>query len=103
MALVTPIHKNGSGTVPSNYRPISLTCKPFEHMIFHNLHGQVDNILHNSQNSFKKTLLGTTQLVAVFHDILTRIGKSKIVLSVILDFPKAFHVVNHGSLISKLK
>ena len=51
-AFVMPIFKKGSCTLPSNYRPVSLTCitsKVFEHIIACSImkHLEINNILND--------------------------------------------------------
>ena len=53
-ANITPVYKKGSRSIPSNYRPISLTAvcsKVMEHIVFHSImqHVQHYGILHICQ------------------------------------------------------
>ena len=53
-AKITPVYKKGSRSIPSNYRPISLTSacsKVMEHIVFHSIMQHVQNygILHICQ------------------------------------------------------
>ena len=105
IAHVTPIYKQGSRTSPSNYRPISLTCiccKLLEHIIVHQLNAQLTNKISSNQHGFRKSLSCCTQLITVNHDILKFNDSGSIVHAAILDFSKAFDVVNHSKLLTKL-
>jgi hypothetical protein len=79
-ANITPIFKKGDRTVPSNYRPISLTsicCKLLEHIIYSNIIDHLDH--HQSLNN-----------------------KSQVDM-IIMDFSKAFDTVPNNRLLNKLK
>ena len=105
IANVVPIHKQGNRSLPSNYRPISLTCiccKLLEHIIMHNLNIHLEHIIHNNQHGFRKSLSCSTQLITVVHDLASSIDKGIEVHAVVLDFSKAFDRVPHHRLIDKL-
>ena len=105
LAHVTPIYKQGGRSSPSNYRPVSLTCiccKLLEHIVHHHLSKQLDEILHENQHGFRKGLSCVTQLATVTHDILKSIEKGVSVHAIVLDFSKAFDVVDHQLLLSKM-
>ena len=73
-ALVTPLHKKGSCSDPSNYHPISLTsicCKVFEHVIYSNvmLHLEKLNILSVNQFGFRARCSAKQQLLRTIHDL----------------------------------
>ena len=57
-ANITPVYKKGSRSIPSNYRPISLTSvcsKVMEHTVFHLImqHVQHYGILSEFQHGFR--------------------------------------------------
>lgn len=104
-AIVSPIFKQGSRTKPSNYRPISLTCiccKMLEHVILHHLNQLFDDLLHPNQHGFRRHRSCTTQLITVVHDITAAIDSGEQTHAALLDFSKAFDVVSHQILITKL-
>lgn len=105
LANVTPIYKQGSRNNPSNYRPVSLTCiccKLLEHIIHHHLSKHLDTILYENQHGFRKGLSCVTQLATVTHDIMKNMDKGLNVHAIVLDFSKAFDLVDHRILINKM-
>jgi len=104
-ANVTPVFKQGNRTLASNYRPVSLTCiccKILEHVVLHHLNIQLENFIHESQHGFRRNFLCVTQLATVNHDILRHIDKGHFVDAVVLDFSKAFDVIDHHILVNKM-
>jgi len=58
-AYIFPLFKKNDRSIPSNYRPVSLTCicyKMLEHIICSNLmtHFEEKNILNSRQHAFRK-------------------------------------------------
>ncbi len=108
-SLVTAIHKKGSTSSPSNYRPISLTCiacKVLEHVVLSNINKHLSRhkLLSNKQHGFRASLSCATQLIESLHDWATSLneqssGRSCQVDAVLLDFSKAFDRVAHGCLL----
>ena len=106
-ANVCPIFKKNDSSLPSNYRPVSLTCiccKLLEHIISSNLmkHYDMHNILSSKQHAFRKNHSCDTQLVSVLDDWASALDKNKQVDVFILDFEKAFDTVPHELLKAKL-
>ena len=67
-ANVIPIYKKGNKSIPTNYRPISLTaacCKVMEHIIFHSImdHLNAHNIINPNQHGFRPGFSCNTQLI----------------------------------------
>ena len=107
-AQVLPIYKKGSRSNPLNYRPVSLTSilsKLMEHIICHNINNYLDsnNILSESQHGFRKNRGCDTQLLATVNDFVDYYDSSLMVDVAVLDFSKAFDVVSHPKLLSKMK
>jgi hypothetical protein len=105
IAQITPLFKQGNRIKPSNYRPVSLTslcCKILEHVILHHLHAQLDDVLYPNQHGFRKHYSCSTQLITVIHDIIRSLDNGQTVHAAVLDFSKAFDVVPHSQLISKM-
>lgn len=108
LANVTPIFKKGSKTLPSNYRPISLTsvvCKLLETLIRDKLvnHLEENKLLRNTQHGFRNKRSCLTNLLDFLHDVFNCYDDSKAVDIIYLDFQKAFDKVPHKRLLIKLK
>ena len=106
-ALVIPLHKNNSKTEKNNYRPISLLnifSKIFEKLMAKSLNKYLTdhNIIHPSQYGFqsnKSTHLALKEFSSFLHKNL---DQSKHVLSIFIDYSKAFDTVSHSILLKKL-
>ncbi|KAI8486310.1 hypothetical protein Bbelb_360260 [Branchiostoma belcheri] len=106
-ANICAIFKKGDRAVPSNYRPVSLTCiscKLLEHVIHSQImkHLESYSILTDYQHGFRAKRSTETQLILTVHDIAGALNSKRQVDLAILDFTKAFDKVPHGRLISKL-
>ena len=107
-SVVTPIHKKGDTTDPTNYRPISLinnTAKIFEKILKLRLQNFVfkHKIISEMQFGFqpkKSTQDAITELVDKIYKSLDR---SKPSLCIFLDLAKAFDTVDHKKLITLLE
>lgn len=106
-ASVSPIFKKGDRSLPSNYRPVSLTCiacKQLEHIIHSNIMDHMDkyNLLCDRQHGFRSGRSCETQLSGLVNDlamILDRKGRADLC---IMDFSKAFDMVPHQRLLTKI-
>ena len=108
LANVTPIFKKGSKSLPSNYRPISLTsvvCKMLETLIRDKLvnHLEENKLIRDTQHGFRNKRSCLTNLLDFLHDVFNRYDESKAVDVIYLDFQKAFDKVPHKRLLVKLK
>ena len=106
-AFVTPIFKKGSHTLPSNYRPVSLTCiasKIFERIIACNImnHLENNNILNDLQYGFRRGRSCKAQLISLLNDLSLSYDRSLQTDLIITDFAKAFDVVPHCRLLYKV-
>jgi Reverse transcriptase (RNA-dependent DNA polymerase)/Endonuclease-reverse transcriptase len=107
-ANVTPLFKKGKRTLPSNYRPVSLTsvvCKTIERILAARMteYLEKNKLLSRCQHGFTKGKSCTTNLLE-YLDILTHglaNGDSFDVLYT--DFSKAFDTVSHSKLIHKIR
>lgn len=108
IAKVVPIHKSGPKTEVSNYRPISLLSsfsKIFEKL----MHKRVSNfleekqLLHDMQYGFRSGRSCEHALLAANNEILSALNKKQIALLLLIDFSKAFDMVDHDIMLSKLE
>jgi hypothetical protein len=106
-ATVTPIFKKGSRLVPSNYRPVSLTCiacKLMESLVRKNImnHLQEQKLITREQHGFVKGRSCVTQLLDVLDSWTETIDNGGSVDVIYMDFQKAFDSVPYKRLLSKL-
>ena len=106
-ANICPLFKKNDRTIPSNYRPVSLTCilcKMLEHIICSNMmsYFEDNHLLNNRQHAFRRNHSCETQLVNVIDDWAKAIDKTQQTDIFILDFEKAFDTVPHELLKTKL-
>ena len=102
-----PIFKKGSRTLPSNYRPVSITritSKVFERIIACSImkHLEKNNILNDLQHSFRQGGSCKAQLIPLLNDLTINYDRSIQTDMIITDFAKAFNVVPHQRLLYKL-
>ena len=107
-AKVVPIHKEGSKSEVSNYRPISLLSsfsKIFEKAMYARLINFLNsnNTLTESQYGFRAGRSCEHALLDAQNDILSALSKKQISLLLLIDFSKAFDTVDHTILLHKLK
>ena len=102
IAYVTPIFKKGSKMTPSNYRPVSLTCKTckvmekivLDHMINHLLK---NSLISKEQHGFVPGRSCVTQLLEVmdiWSEILDEGGSMDVIYT---DFENAFDMAYQAS------
>lgn len=105
---IVPIFKKGSRHIPLNYRPISLTsvcCKSLEKLIAKGLYEYLEshNALSSDQFGFRRGRTVDDQLLLVYNDVTSWVDSGYVVDIVLFDFSKAFDVVCHTTLVTKLK
>eukprot|EP00057_Strongylocentrotus_purpuratus_P003633 XP_003727036.1 PREDICTED: RNA-directed DNA polymerase from mobile element jockey-like [Strongylocentrotus purpuratus] len=106
-ANIVAIYKKGNRNIPSNYRPVSLTCvttKLMEHIISHSIMGHIDEhqLLANCQHGFRKQHSTESQLVNTLEEVTRSLDKKIQTDVLILDFSKAFDTVAHQRLLKKI-
>ena len=102
-ALVTPLHKAGSKSDPSNYRPISVLTvfskileRGVRKMVYDHL--QLNNLLSPSQSGFRPLQSTSTCLAHVTNTLLQNIEKGLLTGLVFLDLSKAFDTLDDNFL-----
>ena len=97
-ALITAVFKKDNKSLPSNYRPISLTsicCKVMEHVVLSHMakHLAKNNIIIDQQHGFRQRFSCETQLITTIHDWAKSINVRSQTDAILLDFSKAFDSV----------
>ena len=108
LARVVPIHKGGSKCDVSNYRPISLLAsfsKIYEKLMHKRLveYMQSNNSFYEMQYGFRSGRSCEHALLTAQNILLNNLNKNKISLLLLIDFSKAFDMVDHSILLGKLK
>ena len=107
-AKVTPLYKNGIRDEINNYSPISVLptlSKLIEKFIQKHLSSFLNEfgVIHKSQSGFRPGHSTETALLLMTENWLKAINEGKIVGSVMVDFRKAFDLVDHELLLRKLE
>ena len=107
LAKVTPIHKKSDKSDPSNYRPISVLptlSKIFERHIARQIFDFLSkfNLLHHEQSGFRQFHSCQTALTELTDSWLKQMDEGNLTGVTLLDFSKAFDLVNHDILLQKL-
>ena len=108
IAKVIPIHKSGPKTEVSNYRPISLLSS-FSKIFEKIMHNRVvnfledNNALYDMQFGFRAGRSCEQALLTANNEILAALSKKQIALLLLIDFSKAFDMVDHDIMLDKLE
>ena len=109
-AAVVPIYKSGDRSLPSNYRPVSLTSilmKVMEKLVRENIVTFLteNNLFNPSQHGFMKGRSCLSALLSVYDELINNLSNCQpsCIDMIYLDFAKAFDKVDHGVLLHKLK
>ena len=107
-AKVTPLHKSGPHEEVNNYRPISILpvlSKVLEKHVHESLSEFLHQhkLLHKTQSGFRAQHSCETALVNIIDLWLNAIDSGKIVGVVLVDFKKAFDLVDHEILKDKME
>ena len=106
-ATVAPVFKKGDRNSAANYRPVSLTavcCKLCEHIIAKSIveHLEKNNLLTDTQHGFRKKRSCESQLILFVDELARSMCEGNQIDIAVMDFSKAFDVVPHKRLLSKL-
>ena len=102
-----PLFKKGDKSTASSYRSISLTCilcKVLEHIVASNLVTHLDShqLLYDLQHGFRSKRSCETQFVMLMENMSRNAIAGQQTDLILLDFSKAFDMVNHEKLLLKL-
>ena len=108
IAKVVPIHKGGSKLDIQNYRPISLLSafsKIFEKIMHCRVAQFLDKnqALHEQQYGFRSGRSCEHALLLAQNEIASSLNKKQIAMLLLIDFSKAFDMVDHKILLRKLQ
>ena len=107
VARVVPLYKGEDPTDMGNYRPISILptfSKIFEKVIYIQVYNYIEihNILHKQQYGFRNKKSTTHAIVNHLSFLYKHLELNHSVVSIYLDFRKAFDCVDHNILLAKL-
>lgn len=107
-AKVTPLFKKGSCEDVNNFRPISILptmSKLLEKHVHDSLmhHINLYELLHKTQSGFRPNHSCESALLSMVDSWLSALDNDKLVGVLFIDFQKAFDLVDHEILLSKLK
>ena len=107
IAKVRPILKKGRIQDITNYRPISILpafSEIFETLIHNRVISFLNkyNLISSAQNGFRANKSTYTAIQSFLEDILTTLDSKRFAMGIFLDLTKAFDVINHDRLLTKL-
>ena len=107
IANIVPVHNKSNHSIPSNYRPISLTsvcCKLLEHIIYTHIFSHLNKhqVLSDNQHGFRQGRSCKTQVLLTINDLAKSLDNNLQTDVIFLDFAKAFDKVDLSCLIHKL-
>lgn len=107
-AIVTPIHKSGDPSDPSNYRPISLLTslsKIIEKLVAKRLTGYLESgkLLATNQFGFRSKVSTEDAVLKLTSKVFKLLDDKQKCLGVFLDLQKAFDTVSIPILLSRLQ
>ena len=108
LALVTPVYKGKSELEVCNYIPVSIlpiSSKVLDKTMLKRLTGFLEKskIIYEHQFGFQKNKSTTYAVLDIYTEIVNSLDNHDLACSVFLDFAKAFNIIEHKILISKLE
>ena len=107
-ANVTPLFKHGAASDPSNYRPISVlpvVSKVIKRHMHNSLYAFLmdNNLLYSRQSGFRRMYSTETALIKLVDELLFGLDDNHVCGMVLVDYQKAFDMVDHKLLLRKLE
>ena len=107
-ARVIPVFKEGSKCDVENYRPISLLSsfsKIYEKLMYNRIIAflELNNSLHENQYGFRSGRSCEHALLTAQKTLLDSLSNHQVSLLLLIDFSKAFDMVDHNILLKKLQ
>ncbi|KAL9976863.1 hypothetical protein ACROYT_G014201 [Oculina patagonica] len=107
-ARVTALHKAGDMDDVNNYRPISVLpvlSKIIERHVHDHLSDHLNDhdLIYKNQSGFRKQYSTETALAYIVDTLLFNLDKNHVNGLVLVDYKKAFDMVDHVTLLSKLE
>ena len=99
--------QGGDRSLVTNYRPVSLTsvvCKQMEHFVAAYVRQVWDkgDWMYESQHRLRQRYSCETKVITVCHDIANYLDNGNRIDDIIVGFSKAFGLVPHGRLLTKI-
>ena len=106
-AKVIPVFKSGKKSLVSNYRPISLLSvfsKVYEKVMYARVLNflETNNSIYRGQYGFRPKHSCENALIDAQTNIIHALNRKQIALLLLIDFSKAFDMVDHDILLDKL-
>ena len=106
VARVCPVPKIANPIKEKDFRPISIlpVLKIYEKVILHQLNDYIEksSVYNSTQSGFRKVHSTQTLLLKFRDDIQKSLNRNEIMISVMIDYWKAFDTIDRESLIRKL-
>ena len=107
IARVLPLHKGGSKNELNNFRPISILpifSKIFERVVHNQLYSFLEKfkLLNTNQFGFRKNKSTVQAILDQLEFVYNNLDQSNTVISIFMDFSKAFDCIDHTILLKKL-
>ena len=106
-AEVVPLFKSGDKTNADNYRPISILpviSKIIERHVHYSLMKELQdrNLIYHLQSGFRRNYSTETALIRIVDRLLFSLDNDEVTGLLLVDFRKAFDLVNHHQLLNKM-